>query len=78
VTVNDMSVRPHGTNSAPTGRIFMKFDILIFLSEFCRENFRFYEDRTRITGTLREYPCTFLIISRSLHPGMKKCFRQKL
>jgi hypothetical protein len=25
-----LSIRPHGTNSAPTGRIFMEFDICVF------------------------------------------------
>ena len=47
------SLRPSTWNSAPTGRIFIKFDISIFL-----ENLR------KKTGSLHEILWTFMIISR--------------
>ena len=52
-------------NSAPTGRIFMKFDIWIFFENLPR-NFKFNYNLTRITVTLYEDRYTFLIISRSV------------
>ena len=33
-----MSVCPHGTNSAPTGRIFIRLDILLFFENLLRDN----------------------------------------
>jgi len=52
------------SNSIPTGRIFMKFDILIF------------ENLTRITGTLHEDQYTFFIISRSFLLWMRNVLEQ--
>jgi hypothetical protein len=52
-------------NSAPTGNIFMKFDIWVFLQSLSR-TFKFRQNPTKITGTLREDQNTFLIITRSL------------
>jgi len=46
-------------NSAPTGRIFMKFEIWVFFADLSTK-FKFHSNRTRITD-LR----TFTIISRS-------------
>ena len=60
-----MSVRPHGNNSTPTGRIFMKFDTSGFLRKLSRK-FKFHYNRTRITGTLHEDQYTFSITSRSV------------
>jgi len=61
-----MSVRPSAwNNSAPTGRIFIKFDIRGFFENLLR-NFKFHENRKRVKGTLHEDRYTFLIISRSL------------
>ena len=51
--------------SARTGRIFMKFGILVFFKNLS-EKFKFYEYRTRVTGTLHEDQYTFMIISRSV------------
>jgi hypothetical protein len=48
-------------NSAPTGRIFIKFCIWGF-SENLSRKFKFLLSLTRITGTLHEYLCTFMII----------------
>jgi hypothetical protein len=48
--------------TAPTGWIFMKFDIWVFFENLLRE-FMFYWNLTRITGTLYEDQYTFLIIS---------------
>jgi hypothetical protein len=56
-----MSVRPSAwKNSAPTGRIFMKFDIWECLENLSRK-FKFHENRTRIKGTLREDQYIFLL-----------------
>jgi hypothetical protein len=56
-----MSVRPPAwNNSAPTGRIFMKFDIWVFC-ENMSWRFKFPENLTRITGSLLEDVCTFII-----------------
>ena len=57
-------VRPSAwNNSAPTGRIYMKFYIWVWFEELWR-TFKFHYTPTRITGTLHEYQCIFLIISR--------------
>ena len=48
--------------SAPTGRIFMKFDVSVLFVNLLRM-FRFHENLTRITGTLHEYQYVFLIVS---------------
>ena len=57
------SVRPPAwNNSTSTGRIFMKFDIWVFFENLARK-LKFHEDLTRITGTLREVLCIFMIIS---------------
>jgi hypothetical protein len=58
-----MSVRPTAWNdSAPTGRIFVKFDIWVFYENMSRK-FKFYENLTRTTGTLHEDLCTLMIAS---------------
>ena len=47
-------VRPFAwNNSATTGRIFMKFDILVFFENVSRK-IKFPENLTRITGTLHK------------------------
>jgi len=51
--------------SAPSRRIFMKFDIWGFFENTSRR-FRCQLNLTRITGTSSEEPCTFTIISRSI------------
>jgi hypothetical protein len=55
-----MSVRlsnhPRGTTVAPTGRIFMKFDILGFLENLA-EKFKCHFNLARIMGILHEYLC---------------------
>jgi len=61
-----MSVCPSAWhNSAPTARIFMKFDIWEVFENLLR-NFKFNSNPTRITATVREDQQTFLIISRSV------------
>jgi len=61
-----LSVRPSAwNNSAPTRRIFMKFNIWVFFENLSRK-FQFHYNLTRITGTLHEDQYTFLIIFRSI------------
>jgi len=50
--------------SAPTGRIFIKFDIWVFFENMSRK-FKFHLNRTRTKGTLHEDQFIFVIISRS-------------
>ena len=57
------SVLPHGTNSSPTGRIFMIFDISLFFENLSRK-LKFHYNITRITATLRAEQCKFFIISQ--------------
>jgi len=52
-------------NSAPTGRIFMKFGTRRFLDNPFRK-FKFYCNLTRITATLLEHICMFMIITRRI------------
>jgi hypothetical protein len=54
-----VSVRPHGT--APTERIFVKFDIWKYFENLSRK-FKVGYSLTKITGTLHEDLCTFMII----------------
>ena len=57
-------VRPSTwNNSAPTGWIFMKFDIWVFCETVSRK-FKFVENLTRITDTLHEDKCKLMIISQ--------------
>ena len=49
-------------NSAPTGRIVMKFDIWVFLN--VSRKFKFHWNPTIITGTLHGQVFTFMVISR--------------
>ena len=53
-----LSVCPHGTNSAVNARILTKFDITV-LFENLRRKFKFYENLTRIAGTLHYGQYTF-------------------
>jgi hypothetical protein len=58
-----VSVRPSASNiSAPTGHIFMKFDISIFFENLSRK-VKFHWSLTRITDTLHENQYTFFYIS---------------
>jgi len=49
-------------NSASTERIVIKFGILVFFENLSR-NYKFHLNLTRITGTLLEDLCTFMIVS---------------
>jgi len=49
-------------NLAPSGRIFVKFDIWVFFENLCRK-FKFHWNLTRITGTLHVYQYTFMRVS---------------
>jgi len=57
-------------DSAPTGRIFMKFDIWVFFEKLSRR-FKYHYKLTRITGTLCEDQYTFFIIFHSILLGTK-------
>ena len=48
-------------NSAPTGRIFMKFDIWEFFFENPLRTFKFHYNRTGITSTSHEDQLTFFL-----------------
>jgi hypothetical protein len=56
--------------SSPTERIFMKFNIWVFFENMLRK-LNFYWPLTRITGTLHEDLCTFIVISRSILLSMR-------
>jgi hypothetical protein len=49
-------------NSTSTGRIFIKFVIWVFFENLARK-LKFNYDPTRITGTLHEDLCAFMVIS---------------
>jgi len=53
-------------NSAPTGRIFIKFHILAFFEKLLRK-LKFHKNLTRVTGILNEDQYTFLIILALFH-----------
>jgi len=57
-------------NSVPTGRVFMKSDIWVFLENVSRK-FKFHKNMTGIMGTLHENLCAFLIMSRSVRLRMR-------
>jgi hypothetical protein len=57
-------------NSAPNGRIFIKFDIRAFLENLSRK-FKFDSNPIRVTCTLHEYLCTFMIISSLVRLRMR-------
>ena len=60
------SSSPSGWNNwAPTGRIFMKFDIWVLFDNLSRK-FQFHCNRKRIKGILHEDQYTFSIKSRSV------------
>jgi hypothetical protein len=73
ITINFvMSVRPSvrpsvrlsaWNRSAPAGQIFMKADILGFFEDLSRK-FKFDRSLTRITGTVHDALCTFVIVYR--------------
>jgi hypothetical protein len=64
-----LSVCPSAwNNSAPYGRIFMKFDSGVFVQNLSRK-FGFYYNLT-IRGTLREDLCTIMIMYRCIFLGM--------
>jgi hypothetical protein len=58
-----LSVCPHETTRAPTGRIFMKFDTWGFFEHLSRK-FNFDYNLTKLTNTSHEDLCTFMIKSR--------------
>jgi hypothetical protein len=53
------------TNSTPTGRIFMKFNIWVFFDNLSRKLI-LIQNFTRITSTLHENQYTFMITSSSV------------
>jgi len=68
---------PSWNNSAPTGRMFIKFDISGFFKNLLRK-FKCRYNQTKRKGTLHEYKSTFFIISRSVlfkmrHVSEKPC-----
>jgi len=56
--------------SAPTGRTLMIYHFWVFF-EITSKKFKINYNLTRITGTLHEYRCTFMIISRSFLLAMR-------
>jgi len=61
----DLSVRASAwNNSAPIGRIFMKFDTWAFFEKLWRK-FKLRWSLIRVTGTLRGDLCTFMTVSCS-------------
>jgi len=57
-----LSIRPSAwNNSAPTGQIFMKIDISVFLEKLSRK-LKFDKNLTRIMDTLHEYLYIFMIV----------------
>jgi hypothetical protein len=80
VLENDYSLIHHcpstWNNAAPTGRIFVKCDILGFFENVLRK-FSFRYSLTKIAGALHEVLCTVMIISRVIHLRMR-CFRGQL
>ena len=66
-----MSARPSAwNNSTPTGRIFIKFDMLVFFENLSRK-FKLLSNLTTTTGTSHEDQYTFMIISRAILLRMK-------
>jgi hypothetical protein len=64
-------------NSAPIGRIFMKFNISVFFEKTSRK-FKFHQNLTRIAGPVNEEQYTF-IYNTSLSSSQKeKCVRKKV
>ena len=61
--------------SAPTGWIFMKFDIRVFLENLSRK-FKFHYNLPLVMGTLHEHLCTFMKLSLSVL--LRVSFRQKI
>jgi len=57
--------------SAPSGRIFMKIRVWVFLKH-CREKFRFYLFLTGVMVTVHEVVGTLVITSRWLLRGMRR------
>jgi hypothetical protein len=65
-------------NSAPTERIFMKFDIWVLFENV--EKIKFHQNLTWIASTLHEVLCTFMVISRWILKGNvadKSCWENK-
>jgi len=58
-------------NSAPTERIFMKFDIGVFFENMSGK-FKLHWNRTSITGALHENQCIFFIMSLSVLIRMRR------
>ena len=66
-----LSAPPSAWNSlVPTGQIFMKFDISVFLANLSSK-VKFHYNLTRITGTWHEDQYTFLIVPRSVLQRIK-------
>ena len=51
-------------DSAPTGRIFMKFYFWVFFSDVLSRKSKFHENTTRITGAAHVHVCTLMNICR--------------
>jgi hypothetical protein len=58
----------HVEHLGPTGQILVKFSVREFIKNLPRKKFHY--NLTRTTDALHEDLCTFLIISRSVLPGM--------
>jgi hypothetical protein len=71
------SVRPSAwNNSAPTGRIFIKFHISVFFNNLSRKC-KFHQNLTIQTGTSHEDLCIFMITSRCVLFRTRRCIENQ-
>jgi len=57
-------------NSSTIERVITKFDMGVFFENLSKM-FKFHQNLTRITGTLHEDLCTFMIVSRWIYRIMR-------
>ena len=60
-----LSVRPRGITRPPLDGLPLNL-ILKYFSKICMRKFEFHQNMTRITGTLHEDVCSFMITSPSI------------
>jgi hypothetical protein len=59
-----VSIHPARYISAPTGMIFMKFDISAFFRKYVEKTQFSFKSNKRIAGTLHEDQYTYMIVNR--------------
>ena len=62
------SVRPRGTTRFPLDGVSRKliFEYFLVKKKICCIQFHFHENLIKISDTLHEYVCTYMIVSRSI------------